>query len=54
MPYADGLIRSREPLSAEEDEFVDWVLNKEDGRELHKKYTGKGQSKCKAGPCTIQ
>ena len=52
--YVDGLVNSRDPLANEEEEFVDWVLNKEEGRKLYKKYKAASQAKCMAAPCSIQ
>ena len=52
--WVDQLVNSKERLSNEEEEFVDWILNKEDGRAIHAKYRGKAQGKCTAVSCTIQ
>ena len=52
--WVDNLVNSRERLSNEEEEFVDWILNKEDGRAIHAKYRARAQSKCMAVSCTIQ
>ena len=55
MEYVEGLLRSRDPLTNEEEDFVDWILNREDGRAAYQKFSGKGQGKClAAAPCVIQ
>ena len=52
IEYVDGLVNSKDPISAEEDDFVDWLLNKEDGRALYSKFRGKAQGKCMPS-CTV-
>lgn len=54
IQWVDDLVNSKERLSNEEEEFVDWILNKEDGRAIHAKYRGRAQSKCMAVSCSIQ
>ena len=51
--YVDGLINSRDPLTTEEDDFVDWCLNRDDGRALYSKFKGKSQGKCMVASCTV-
>ena len=52
IEYVDALVNSRDPLPNEEEEFVDWILNKPEGRELYKKFNKGGQAKCLA-KCTV-
>ena len=52
MDYVNSLIRGTDQnISAEEDEFVDWVLNTKEGRELYQKF--KNGPGCMAS-CVIQ
>ncbi|CAB9499762.1 expressed unknown protein [Seminavis robusta] len=53
MTFVDGLINSRDPISTEEDDFVDWILNRPDGRAMYDKYKG-GAGKCGVVKCVIQ
>jgi len=55
IAWVTALINSKEQLSNEEEEFVDWCLNKEDGRACYAKWKAKGGGGggCMPGACVL-